>query len=136
MRAFCSCFALFLLLLMNCRSIAEPEVLELSVHNQTLDGSSQKSNLSSESNPSNQTFHSQLDARARVNLYWKIHYENRYLLLEVRARLSNGNARPFVAIGFSDYGNLTDADFCVLWIDKRKRMHFQVTYASLILIIT
>lgn len=87
------------------------------------------SNLSNTSpNPSNQTFHSQLDARGRVNLYWKIHYPEKYLLLEVRAQLHDLLLRPFVAIGFSDYGNWTNADLCVLWLDKRRRMHFQVIF--------
>ncbi|CAG2177798.1 unnamed protein product, partial [Oppiella nova] len=72
---------------------------------------------------SNVTFQTQLDVDDQYRLFWTVDYETQAATLEVRAVLQ----RPYdwFAVGFSNYGEIVDADMCVLWTDRRHKIHFQ-----------
>jgi hypothetical protein len=83
-----------------------------------------KTSNKSESNANNFIFQVPLDSNNRFRLFWTIDYESEFVTLEVRSTLENKN--DWFAIGFSDYGQITNADLCILWFDKKNRIHFQV----------
>lgn len=66
-----------------------------------------------------------LDARNRFRLFWSIDYEAEVLTMEFRILLSG--RYDWFAFGFSDYGEINNADLCIFWLDKKDRLHFKVS---------
>ncbi|XP_021938401.1 dopamine beta-hydroxylase [Zootermopsis nevadensis] len=59
---------------------------------------------------------------------WTLDYPARTVSIEVH---SPAEKNHWVAVGFSDYGDLVGADLCVLWTDWRGRTHLQDTWVDL-----
>src|SRR5262249_16860579 len=73
-----------------------------------------------------------LDSDNKLKLFWSVDYEAEAVTMEVRAILNRKN--DWLGIGFSDYGNITKADLCLLWFDKKSKAHFEVSRLLLSLI--
>ena len=73
----------------------------------------------------NFTFQTELDPQNKFRLFWTIDYLTESLTFEVRVILKDAN--DWFAIGFSDYGEMVGADLCILWTDKKHKLHFQVS---------
>ncbi|XP_076359948.1 tyramine beta hydroxylase [Tachypleus tridentatus] len=63
-----------------------------------------------------------LDHRDRFHLYWTINYVDKEVIMEVRAHL---NTNDWIGVGFSDRGNISNADLCIFWVDRQGDSHFQ-----------
>ncbi|XP_045624015.2 dopamine beta-hydroxylase [Procambarus clarkii] len=64
-----------------------------------------------------------LDLNDTHHLYWRVDYPEEEVKFEVHSR---GRAsQPWIALGFSDRGDLVGADLCVLWTDWHGHVHFQ-----------
>lgn len=74
----------------------------------------------------NPIFHVALKEDNSVTLDWIINYVTEELLFEVHIPSNFG----WYAIGFSDRGGLFPADFCILWYDWEKKLHFQVKFCK------
>lgn len=70
-------------------------------------------------------FHVEVEKQQRLKLAWN--YDEESIQLEVRAKV---NPKSWIAIGFSDYGEYTDGDFCVFWTDLWGRQHFTDTFSD------
>lgn len=57
-----------------------------------------------------------LDDTGRTAVYWTVDYGSRSVKFEAHFAAGGG---PFdwLAVGFSDRGNHSGADFCVMWVD-------------------
>lgn len=60
----------------------------------------------------------------QLHLSWIPEYKRRQLLLQVQ--FHQRTKFDWFAIGFSDYGNITKADLCILWPDHKGQFHFEV----------
>ncbi|KAK3854463.1 hypothetical protein Pcinc_039057, partial [Petrolisthes cinctipes] len=68
-------------------------------------------------------YDSSLDLNDTHHLYWRLDYPGEEVSFEVHTK---GHAKsPWLALGFSDRGELIGADLCVLWTDWHGRVHFQ-----------
>lgn len=56
-----------------------------------------------------------LDDTGRTTVYWTVDYAARSVKFEVH--YTGGSPFDWLALGFSDRGNHTGADFCLLWVD-------------------
>lgn len=65
-----------------------------------------------------------LDLNDTHHLYWRVDYPGEQIKFEVHSRARAPH--PWLALGFSDRGDLTGADLCVFWTDWHGRVHFQV----------
>ena len=63
----------------------------------------------------------------KTNLYWTINYPKEILNFEIHVSLPKNF---WFAIGFSPYGELKLADFCILWTDWKNKIHFQDAWTS------
>ena len=70
-------------------------------------------------------FQQQLDSRNKHRIFWSLDYTTETATIEVRANLNK--SRDWFAIGFSDYGEIVNADLCVLWFDSDGKSHFDDT---------
>lgn len=61
-----------------------------------------------------------LDPQSRFRLYWTVDYEAKSLTAELKLELPRDD---WFALGFSDRGNVTLADVCVLWADVHGNPH-------------
>jgi hypothetical protein len=70
----------------------------------------------------------QLDATIGITLFWHANFDNQSVELDVEFGSNNDEKDDFrwLAIGFSDYGELSEADLCFMWFDKEEKVHFQV----------
>lgn len=75
----------------------------------------------------NEIFHVALKEDNSVTLDWIVNYITEQLQFEVHVPSNFG----WYAIGFSDRGELFPADFCILWYDWEKKLHFQVSVKDL-----
>lgn len=57
-----------------------------------------------------------LDDTGRTAVYWTVDYAYRSVKFEVHFATGGGQF-DWLALGFSDRGNFTGADFCVMWVD-------------------
>ncbi|XP_025419900.1 dopamine beta-hydroxylase-like [Sipha flava] len=57
-----------------------------------------------------------LDDTGRSVVYWTVDYAFRSVKFEVHFATDGGHY-DWLALGFSDRGNFTGADFCVMWVD-------------------
>lgn len=62
-----------------------------------------------------------------VTLHWMIDYETEEIQYEIHYPL--GFAKWF-AFGFSDYGELAPADYCILWANWKNELYFEVYLRS------
>ena len=69
-------------------------------------------------------FQIQLDSKNISRLFWTIDYQEEFVTLELR--VSRDGQYDWFAIGFSDYGEINQADLCVIWFDNKNKVHFQV----------
>ena len=60
-----------------------------------------------------------------VELSWTADKDN--VEMEVRSVLAN---QDWLAIGFSDYGELNNADFCVLWRDWTQKLRVSDVFTN------
>ena len=67
-----------------------------------------------------------LDSQNLYRLFWTIDYQTESLTLEVKTVLKDNY--DWFAIGFSDYGETSGADLCILWFDRKRKLHFQVSH--------
>ncbi|KAH8034344.1 hypothetical protein HPB51_023348 [Rhipicephalus microplus] len=65
-----------------------------------------------------------LDPESRFRLYWTVDYEAESLTAELKLDLPSDD---WFTIGFSDRGDITLADVCVLWADPHGRPHLEVS---------
>lgn len=72
--------------------------------------------------------HNLLDERIN-KLCFQVHYELKKLEIEIRANLEEDQ---WMAVGFSDYGEMNNADICIYWTDELGITHFQVCCISMI----
>lgn len=70
-------------------------------------------------------FQLQMDPEDRIRLFWSLDYKKQLATIEFRAVLDH--PYDWVAIGFSDYGNSSHADFCMLYYDAGHKPHFVVS---------
>lgn len=70
-------------------------------------------------------FQQPLDGKNKHRIFWSLDYDTQTATIEVRANLNR--TRDWFAIGFSDYGNITEANLCVLWFDLTGKTHFDDT---------
>lgn len=66
----------------------------------------------------------QLDSFGQYQLFWQVDYQARVVTFELKLQL---HPSSWFAFGFSDRGNLSGADVCVLWVDRRGQHHFEVS---------
>lgn len=57
-------------------------------------------------------------------MYWSLDYYEGKVRFEIHLPKKIG----WFALGFSDRGELEDADFCVLWRDWKGMQHFDVSF--------
>jgi hypothetical protein len=69
-----------------------------------------------------------LDPGAEYRLFWSLDYPSSLVRFELH--IPKLLYTSWFAIGFSDYGQFTDADFCILWADPAHRVHFLVNIFS------
>lgn len=68
-----------------------------------------------------------------LNFQWQVDYSNKVIIAEVTylaGNESSDSSKDWIAIGFSDYGQLQDADMCVMWTDWRGRLFLQDTHTN------
>ncbi|XP_054271287.1 dopamine beta-hydroxylase [Macrosteles quadrilineatus] len=73
------------------------------------------------------TFSVPLDSEGLHTLYWTLDYDAGTVSLEVHSHVP---ATSWIALGFSDYGEITDADLCVLWVDWHGKLHLEDTWTD------
>lgn len=71
-----------------------------------------------------QIFHVPLDENGLITLDWALDYSNKIIIFEIHIPSSFG----WFAIGFSDWGKLFPADYCVLWYNWKGHLQFQVSF--------
>lgn len=108
------CSILFLLFMVN------GDVVKPTASNDDLSGK----NESITQRPA--TFQINLDSEDLYRLFWNVDKSDETVLLEIRMKQSIGSPLDWFAIGFSDYGQIERADLCLLWFDKRGKLHFEV----------
>ena len=69
-------------------------------------------------------YHVPLDSQSSFS--WTLDYPQSKVQVEVHVPILRDE---WFAIGFSDYGDLSGADLCVMWQDWRGKFHFQVIYS-------
>lgn len=61
-------------------------------------------------------YNAPLDDTGRSVVYWTVDYAFRSIKFEVHFATDGGHF-DWLALGFSDRGNFTGADFCVMWVN-------------------
>ncbi|XP_003743549.1 dopamine beta-hydroxylase [Galendromus occidentalis] len=64
----------------------------------------------------------QLDSVGNFNLFWQVDHSAKMVTFELKLQL---HPSSWFAFGFSDRGNLSGADFCILWVDRKGDHHFE-----------
>lgn len=70
-------------------------------------------------------FQLSLDPEDKYHIFWTLDYKSESATIEVRTQLHSQT--DWFAIGFSDYGNITNADLCIFWFDLHQKSHFDVS---------
>ena len=70
----------------------------------------------------------QLDSLGNFHLYWQVDHSAKVVTFELKLQL---HPSSWFAFGFSDRGNLTGADLCILWVDRKGNHHFEVNFDSI-----
>ncbi|RWS27720.1 Dopamine beta-hydroxylase-like protein [Leptotrombidium deliense] len=75
------------------------------------------------SNATNMTFfQTALDTDDKIHMFWSIDYKAELVTIELRLNVPDD--KLWFAVGFSAYGQITNADLCILWMDKKLNTHF------------
>ncbi|KAL1131405.1 hypothetical protein AAG570_011022 [Ranatra chinensis] len=69
-----------------------------------------------------------LDPAGNTALFWSLHYPSSTVHLE--AHVPSLLFGSWFALGFSDYGLFTDADFCLLWADPQGNVRLQDSWTD------
>lgn len=64
---------------------------------------------------------------SEATFHWRVDFMNEMIIAEVHYI---GVDNAWFAIGFSDYGELKPADYCVLWIDWHRQIQLQDAWAD------
>ncbi|CAL4126808.1 unnamed protein product, partial [Meganyctiphanes norvegica] len=64
-----------------------------------------------------------LDDNDTHHLYWRVDYQNEEVRFEVHSRATS--SRPWLALGFSDRGDLPGSDLCILWTNWLGKVYFE-----------
>lgn len=70
-------------------------------------------------------FSTNLDKDNLLTLFWTVNDEQKHILFELKFSLPTQVNAPFLAFGFSSYGQFENADLCILWNDEKNKYHFQ-----------
>ncbi|XP_014472863.1 PREDICTED: tyramine beta-hydroxylase isoform X1 [Dinoponera quadriceps] len=68
-----------------------------------------------------------LPLSSTMNFKWRVDRINMRIIAGVQFF---GDNSSWLAIGFSDYGKLNPADYCIMWHDWHREAHFQDTWAD------
>ncbi|OTF70185.1 hypothetical protein BLA29_010296 [Euroglyphus maynei] len=90
----------------------------------------QKSMTNDDLAKSNSTYQINLDIDDHYHLYWSPNYLDETILFELKLKLKTNY--DWFAFGFSDHGSLVNADLCLIWTDKRRRLHLEVDFCVII----
>ena len=63
----------------------------------------------------------------KQRLVFSWNYNEDYIAVEIQAKI---NPKSWIALGFSDYGEFTHADFCVFWTDLWGREHLTDVFSD------
>ena len=72
-----------------------------------------------------------LDTDKTVHFTWSVDYQSEVVKMRVCAE---SGVYQWFGVGFSDYGELTNADFVVFWTGKSGVHHFQVCFLEFVLV--
>nr|XP_027199073.1 dopamine beta-hydroxylase-like [Dermatophagoides pteronyssinus] len=75
------------------------------------------------SNSSISTYQINLDIDDHFHLFWSPDYLDETILFELKLKLKTNY--DWFAFGFSDHGSIANADLCLIWTDKRRRLHLE-----------
>ena len=64
-----------------------------------------------------------LDPTHDINFYWDVDYREDLVHVKIVSRVPETS---WFGVGFSDYGETTNADFVVFWTNNQGTHHFQV----------
>lgn len=78
------------------------------------------------SNSSISTYQINLDIDDHFHLFWSPDYLDETILFELKLKLKTNY--DWFAFGFSDHGSIANADLCLIWTDKRRRLHLEVNF--------
>ncbi|CAG0923435.1 unnamed protein product, partial [Notodromas monacha] len=70
------------------------------------------------------TFHLNLGSERDPSLKWRVDYAKQEVQLEVKFKSSDSDQNDWLAFGFSDRGEIKEADLCVFWVDWKYQVHF------------
>lgn len=73
------------------------------------------------------TFQIGLDPENQFRVFWSVDEADESVLFELRIVQRQLN---WFAFGFSSYGQIAEADLCLLWFDKRGKLWFDVSFYS------
>ncbi|XP_011167262.1 tyramine beta-hydroxylase [Solenopsis invicta] len=65
---------------------------------------------------------------SEATFHWRVDLMNKLVIVEIHYV---GNESSWFAIGFSDYGELKPADYCILWSDWHQQIHLQDSWADI-----
>ena len=73
-------------------------------------------------------FQIELNDTIGLTLFWHTDFDSQLVKFHVQFENKNIEKYDFrwFAIGFSDYGELNQADLCFMWQDEQEKEHFQV----------
>uniref|UniRef100_A0A6G1SKP1 Dopamine beta-hydroxylase n=1 Tax=Aceria tosichella TaxID=561515 RepID=A0A6G1SKP1_9ACAR len=69
-----------------------------------------------------------LDQHGRYQLNWRVNYPRNKILFALEINTSKSNfsyGNDIFALGFSERGELSSSDFCLIWFDLSHRIHLQ-----------
>ncbi|KAK6194755.1 hypothetical protein SNE40_000322 [Patella caerulea] len=72
-------------------------------------------------------YHVMLDITSKLMFCWNVNYSNKTVSIRVTCQLP---PNYWFGVGFSDYGEVTDADFVVFWNDPVATHHLQDSYTD------
>ena len=81
--------------------------------------------LAKNKNHSGLPFSVEIEKQQRLKLSWD--YNEQEVRMEIRAKV---NPKSWIAVGFSDYGEYSNGDYCVLWTDLWGRQHFTDVFSD------
>jgi hypothetical protein len=67
-----------------------------------------------------------LDHEGSVSLFWIPDFDHEKVDFELHMKMDKTLNSPWIAVGFSDYGNMFPADFCIFWTDWKGETHLTV----------
>jgi len=74
-------------------------------------------------------YHAELDTKGKLRLFWDIDPPTETVTFRLEAKV---NKNSVIGFGFSDYGEITNADMVMMWTDDAGKHHFQVNFLHII----